>query len=180
MATRESEQIQRINAAVSDQAGLIQQISAALEGKAAGGGSGGESGGDILPAGITAIDSGKITITQTPTSGFVVEHDMGVVPNFVAMVVVDPLTAAKPGLLMAYYNIAKQHTRGTTNGTFTYAGHYVRTYYKDDGSVTTGSSSTDTAVGDNTCWQIVSTNVFQNMLPGYTYRWVCARIEGIA
>ena len=65
--------INRITTGVSDQAALIEQIKAALEGKAAGGGSGG--GG---------VASGSIT-PSADAGTYAVQHGLGKVPDFFAL-----------------------------------------------------------------------------------------------
>ena len=167
-------QIDRIGAEVNSQETLLNYALEALAGKAAGGNS-----GNGLPIGISGIATGTITIDTQPES-LIINHNMGKTPNFLYMVVENALPEIVPNLLLHYFQMMKTHKKVANDGaTYQYDYNYCKYYYKTDGTQTTSSGTSTGTIFNDTQFLVAQSSALQNLLPGYTYRWVCLRIDGI-
>ena len=168
-------EIARISGAVSDQGQLLDIALEMILGKAAGG------GGVPLPEGIGGVSSGTVTITQTPTEYFIIDHNLGVVPNLMFLIINDDISdSPKPGVLITSLQFVKNIRKVTSSGTTTtYNTNYVKQYFKDNGEISTSSGSANGTYFTDTQMMVAQQSVLVNLLPGYTYRWICAKINGL-
>lgn len=173
--TEYSEQIDRITAAkAAIEAAIIEKgvdvpDGTTLDGIAALIASIQSGGGGGLPEGISALASGTIT-PASDYSSFTYEatHNLGVVCNFAALILVDPLSStAYANMMIATYAIFKNNSNR----------HPTVYYYYN-------SSKNVSANHGETLASFWGTNYVKFMTPytlkaGKTYRWVCGVIDDL-
>ena len=160
-------QVNAINTEVTTQTNLISQISTALQGKAAGGGSGG------LPSGIKKIASDTVTPTSDVNT-LVVNHDLGEAPNFCLWEIVDTDFSTTTGSSIAVAGATVVMNLKNSNSSSTvYNLTCMIRGYNSSGSLNynTLSVSNNTYMTATT-FTMAGSSAFK-LKAGYTYRWVC-------
>lgn len=124
-----------------------------------------------LPGNITALETGTVTIASDTTYENIT-HGLGVIPNFIAWVMKDDISAAV--LSTAAFCGASFFKSAGTNSV-----HYMVRGYGSTGSGagTTGSTSS-TAYMTTTQARLVAHNSYK-LLGGKKYCWVCGVIDGV-
>jgi hypothetical protein len=139
------------------------------------------AGGTELPNGIAGIATGTLKLDKKPSSYITIQHNMGVKPNVLLMVVEEALPEVVPNLMTHYLQLEKARAAITSDGnTYINEYEYIKFYYKENGthSALFGSSSQYT-IADETEIYIIQSSAYDNMLPNYTYRWVCLCLDTI-
>ena len=128
------------------------------------------SGSVGLPSGISALASGTFTPESDITSYHVVEHGLGVAPNFTYVMLMDALDEAIPNMLISMFEYGKSGLPKKME-----YGQIV--YYDSSGALI--QSGTQAAIFDANSIYINATSS-RTLKAGYTYRWVAGVMDGIA
>ena len=128
------------------------------------------SGSVGLPSGISALASGTFTPESDITSYHVVEHGLGVAPNFTYVMLMDALDEAIPNMLISMFEYGKSGLPKKME-----YGQIV--YYDSSGALI--QSGTQAAIFDANSIYINATSS-RALKAGYTYRWVAGVMDGIA
>ena len=148
-------------------ASLIQT----LQGKAAGGGSGGDETGG-LPTGVTAMASGILTPSNDISSTYYISHGLGVKPNFFSIVAMgDYSTSTSSGVLLSQTTIGKPFTEGSAQQDAT-----LTTIYAQGASRITGITNTYSGMSSTTRCFIEAGSSYV-LKAGVPYRWIACALE---
>ena len=134
-----------------------------------GGSGGGESGGG-LPAGISRLVTGTITPTSNITSDYAVNHDLGVIPDFAILMLVED--AASTALKTIQTFQLQSHKQFNSNGTINQTRGLI-TYQNANGA----AANTIISANDNTfiTESVVKFRALSTypLKAGYTFQWLC-------
>lgn len=157
---------------ISAQDNLIAQIQAALVGKAGG------STGSMLPNGVKKITTGTFTLTSDRTNQYTVNHELGVMPNFVFVIMKDAYISAGSHtdylLFSSYYSNQEMIYNGGTYSVIGSVGIGTSTDYPIRTSAIQGYSGVITAYQFD-----VFANTDCKIKAGETYYWVAGVADNI-
>jgi len=134
--------------------------------------------GGGLPSGVSKLASGTVTLAEDNTSGEIVTHNLGVVPNFLAWFVEDDYSGSvATSAAIAGVTINKK-TKYTATSTIVYNAHYMIIGY--------GSNSQQTATSgkaaNNTYLTATQARIICNssypIKAGKCVRWVVGVADG--
>ena len=122
-----------------------------------------------LPTGISALASGVITPDSDITATHTIQHDLGVAPNFMTVMLMDTLEEAVPGMAIASIAFIK-------NGLPSEESLVTTEYYDTNGEINriSGSFFTTESIA-----LITGLGADRALKAGYSYRWVCGVMDGI-
>ena len=128
--------------------------------------------GGGLPTGISRLVTGTITPTSNITSDYAVNHDLGVIPDFaILMLVEDAATAALKTIQLFQLQSHKQfNSSGTINQT-----RGLITYQNANNAaantIISANADENTFITENTV--IFRAQPTYPLKAGYTYQWLC-------
>lgn len=136
----------------------------------------GSSGGG-LPAGVSALACGERIVSTDTTSKVDVEHNLGVVPNFVVWMAESDTSSPVANMQVAGAIFGKK-VEFTTNyiNPLCYAVFGYNGSGSSNGTVSSGNNST--YVTTTTC--AILGNSTYKLKSGVKYRWVCGVLDNIA
>ena len=140
----------------------------------------GESGGGGgLPDGISALASGTYTPSSNQTTVALVEHGLGVTPNFILWMVEANLSTSAPAPSQVMGTAFLKKVLYGTTSSYTYNCHFAFRGYTSSGYL----GGTTTQVESSNYFTSTTAPIWGNstypLASGYTYRWVCGVMDNI-
>lgn len=162
--------LEKTNQEVSEQADLISRIQAALVGKAAGGGTGGD-----LPNDVKAFASGTITPTSDISTSVTVTHNLGVKPDF-GLLMVDENKISDELYTSEFWTVFFYRPITLSNGN-EYHGMGYKQAVNSTGSLAGNTVYDMTGTTYPATENEIKLPVFFYLKAGYTYRWCCGALD---
>lgn len=132
-----------------------------------------------LPIGhVTHLASGEYIPTENSISRVDVNHDLGVTPNFLILILenstsANPLTSALTGAAVFY-----KDTKYNSSSTIMWRTHILMEGYSGGVSQGTATRADSTAYFTSSTFGIPCNSTYP-LVTGYSYRWVCGVLDGI-
>ena len=139
----------------------------------------GDSSSGGLPIGhVTHLASGKYIPSQNSISRVDVNHNLGVTPNFLVLILENStsnnaLTSALTGAAVFY-----KDTKYNSSSSIMYRTHILMEGYNSGTSGGAASRADSTAYFTSTTFGIPCNSTYP-LVAGFTYRWVCGVLDGI-
>ena len=139
---------------------------------------GGDSGGG-LPAGVSALVAGTVTPTEDNTSGVIVTHSLGVVPNFCAWFVAESYSGGVATSVAVAGAIINKASKYTSSSSISYNIHYVIDGYSSSSQQTTtsGRVSNQTYLTATQARLVCNSNY--KIKAGKQINWVVGVVDGV-
>lgn len=138
---------------------------------------GGGSGG--LPAGISALTAGTVTPTEDNTSGVIVTHSLGVVPNFCAWFVAESYSGGVATSVAVAGAIINKASKYTSTSSISYNIHYVIDGYSSSSQQTTTSGRVSNQTYLTATQARLVCNSSYKIKAGKQINWVVGVVDGV-
>lgn len=135
--------------------------------------------GGGLPDGVKALASGTVTPAEDNTSGVMVTHNLGVVPNFCAWFVEDSYDDAVATSAAIAGAIINKSSKYTASSTIKYNIHYVIDGYSASSQQTTTSGRVSNASYLTATQARLICNSSYPIKAGKKIRWVVGVLDGV-
>jgi len=139
----------------------------------------GTASGSGLPLGVSALATGTFTPPENITGHHIIDHNLGVVPNFILVILCDnagttALTSTRLFQLQIYKRIINNNDviytmRGAINYASSSGAVSTANVYENEGSTISPTTTTVTLKSYSTI----------PLTAGCTYRWICGVADGI-
>ena len=138
------------------------------------------AGAGGLPAGVSAVASGTYTPAEEGKSVVLVDHDLGVAPNFCMWMVEAPLSTSAPNTAQVMGVAFLKKALYSVSSSYTYNCHFMFRGYTTSGYIGGTTSQLEASNYFTTTKAPIWGNSTYPLKAGYTYRWVCGVMDGIS
>lgn len=134
--------------------------------------------GGGLPDGVSAIASGTVTPAEGSTSGVIVTHNLGVVPNFCVWFVENDYSASTGTNIAIAGAIINKSSKYTGTSSIKYNIHYLIDGYSNSQQSTTSGRASNTTYLTTTQARLVCNSTYP-IQAGGRIRWVVGVASGV-
>lgn len=134
--------------------------------------------GGGLPDGVSAIASGTVTPAEGSTSGVIVTHNLGVVPNFCVWFVENDYSASTGTNIAIAGAIINKSSKYTGTSSIKYSIHYLIDGYSNSQQSTTSGRASNTTYLTTTQARLVCNSTYP-IQAGGRIRWVVGVASGV-
>jgi hypothetical protein len=134
--------------------------------------------GGGLPDGVSAIASGTVTPAEKNTSGVIVTHNLGVVPNFCVWFVENDYSSSVATSAAIAGAIINKSSKYTSSSAIKYNVHYLIDGYSNSQQTTTSGRASNTTYLTTTQARLVCNSTYP-IQAGERIRWVVGVASGV-